>query len=202
MARRAEPAAVKKAKGNPGRRPIAETAPDASAPAESTGSLPAWLDTRRAVGRGKGAARSARMTGLTDQIWNFCYPELSRLNLVKQLDEIALGIFCRAVAEWIDATVTIDREGPTYVTSSNHVEKLHRPHPATRIRREAYAVIKDQGEVLGLNPAARQRLFMAMANRGHLPAGNDNKPRDGELPLAAQPVKSAIGVLAAASTQH
>lgn len=190
MGRRSQPAAVKEAKGNPGRRRIARGAAQADGaiaePKASAGKLPDWIDTRKRVRTKDGKVRAHRISTLAERIWNFAHPELVRLNLVKSLDEIALGIYCRAVAEYVDCTDTIDREGASYVTSSAHVADIRRPHPAVRQRKEAYQVIKEQGEVLGMNPAARQRLFQALLNRaGQLPLpgheGAPAQPADGGL---------------------
>lgn len=197
MARRPQPAAVKAIKGNPGRRKIA-TAEARPEPAEANRTLPGWFDTRQAIPRGKkGWSNAERLSALTESVWNFIEPELRALNLVRKLDVIVLGQFCRYVAEWIDATVTIDREGATYETSSPHVEKMFRPHPALRQRKEAFQAIKDMSDKLGLTPAARQSLFQKMAVQ--LPekaAKNDNAPA-GELPLGN--VGPVIGALASQS---
>jgi P27 family predicted phage terminase small subunit len=211
MGRRRQPAEVQEAKGNPGRRPIAKGAAKedgtVAQPAVSTGGLPEWIDTRHRIPRGrKGWGNAARLSGLAERIWNFAHPELVRLNLVKSLDEIALGIYCRAVAEYVDCTDTIDREGAwysatSYASTANEgpAQILKRPHPAVRQRKEAYQVIKEQGEVLGMNPSARQRMFqMLLGNvgQGRLP-GMDEKPSSADepgLPMEPKP-SSPVGLL-------
>ncbi len=170
-------------------------------PAASTGGLPEWIDTRTRIPRGKkGWGNAARLSTLAERIWNFAHPELTRLNLVKSLDEIALGIYCRAVAEYIDCTDAVDRDGPFYETSSPHVAKMHRPHPALRQRERAYQVIKDQGEVLGMNPASRQRMFQQLLgnlSQSRLPGideGTGARSDEPALPMEP-PGGSPIGLL-------
>tara|TARA_R110000868_G_scaffold100109_1_gene275251 strand:+ start:1083 stop:1721 length:639 start_codon:yes stop_codon:yes gene_type:complete len=211
MGRRKQPASVIEAKGNPGRRPVAKGAPSEDGqivqPQASTGGLPQWIDTRTRIARGKkGRGNAERLSGLAERIWNFAHPELARLNLVKSLDEIALGIYCRAVAEYVDCTDTIDREGAWYAASSymnapgeGVAQILKRPHPAVRQRKEAYQVIKDQGEVLGMNPSARQRMFQQLLGnlgQGRLP-GMDEKPASSEEPALPMPdvPRSPVGLL-------
>jgi P27 family predicted phage terminase small subunit len=136
--------------------------------------MPGFIDTRKKVGRGKVAvARAAAMSNLSQQVWDHVHGELSRLNLVQRLDETALGIFCRAVAEYAHCNVELDRDGMHYEARSyanaaadQPVQILKRLHPAFQIRREAIKVIRDQSDVLGLNPRARQQLFLMLANRG------------------------------------
>ena len=207
--RRAEPAAVKKAKGNPGRRPVRAVSADGVAPAQSQGAMPGFINTRGKVGRGKAAmARAAVMSSLTEQVWNHVHDELSRLNLLQRLDETALGIFCRAVAEYAQCNVELDRDGMHYDAQSyanagpdKPVQILKRLHPAFQIRREAIKVIREQSEVLGLNPSARQRLFRDLANRGingALPLdGGEDKPvaaRLDELPIGFMGLDRATSV--------
>lgn len=209
MGRRRDPAAVQEAKGNPGRRPVAKGAPteDGSVvePSDLVGGLPDWIDTRKRIPRGrKGWSNAERLSKLAERIWNFVHPELVRLNLVKSLDEIALGIYCRAVAEYVDCTDTIDREGSHYEAGSyvnaageGGGQVLKRPHPAIRQREKAYQVIKEQGEVLGMNPSARQKMFqMALGNLSQhaLPGmtgkndADDPKQPKMDMPGSASPI--------------
>ena len=176
MARRAERNEVKRAKGNPGRRPIVDAAPHGAAASEVApeGSLPDWVNTAKMVARRRPTNQKQRaefMTALTRQVWDFARPELVKMNLVKKIDEPALAIWCRAMAEYIAAIIELDRDGMTYTTESAHSGVLHRLHPATRMRKEALQTMKEYGDTLGITPMSRQRLFqmMADAGRGALP---------------------------------
>lgn len=181
MGRRGQSPAVKKAKGNPGRRkmvnePAAPVTPAASVSSPPVGidTMPKWIDTAQAVAKRKptsGKARATYMTELTRGVYEFIAPELSRMNLVKLIDIPALAIYCRAFAEYIASIIELDRDGMTYSTNSPHSGTLHRLHPATRMRKDALQTMKEQSEMLGITPMARYRLFqyMADASKGALP---------------------------------
>jgi P27 family predicted phage terminase small subunit len=176
VGRRAVRNEVKRAKGNPGRRPIVEKAPQGDAPSEvvAEGSLPDWVNTARMISRQRPKTQKQRadfMTGLTRQVWDFAQPELVKMNLVKKIDEPSLAIWCRAMAEYIAAIIELDRDGTTYKTESAHSGTLYRLHPATRMRKEALQTLREYGDALGITPMSRQRLFqmMADAGRGALP---------------------------------
>lgn len=166
--RRPQPAAIKRAKGNPGRRPIAEpveqpaevaVAPPAQAPAGRSPAVPpAWLDTAA-----EGSEQAREMSRLARAMWDKLQPVAAALNLVKDSDINAFARYCRYCAEWIFHTRTIDREGATYVTSSEHVETLIRPHPAVRFRKDVEHALKELEDRLGFTPAARLRLYQALA---------------------------------------
>jgi P27 family predicted phage terminase small subunit len=162
--RRPQPEAVKAAKGNTGRRPSRNPPVATVEPSGSGGRLPGWLDTQKRV-RKVAAQRASKLAG---EIWAFLQPELSRMNLVKSTDDIALGRFCRYMAEWIEYTHVLDQEGTFYITSSPHVGELRRPHPAFKQRKDIEGHLKDLGDVLGLSPSARQRLMMQLANHNGL----------------------------------
>ncbi len=192
MARRPERNEVKRAKGNPGRRPIVDSAPAGAVASEAAaeGSLPDWVNTAKMVAKRRPANAKQRaefMTALTRQVWDFARPELVKMNLVKRIDEPALAIWCRAMAEYIAAIIELDRDGTTYTTTSAHSGLLHRLHPATRMRKDALQTMKEIGDTLGITPMSRQRLFqmMADAGRGALPL---DRIDDDSLAAPASPV--------------
>ncbi|RIK91757.1 MAG: phage terminase small subunit P27 family [Proteobacteria bacterium] len=164
--RRPEPSAVKKAKGNPGRRRIVDAAPSSGIDAAALTAPPAWLDTSAAVD----SAAARETSALAQKIWNELLPDLQRMQLVQATDKNALARYCRYAAEWVYYTRTIDREGAYYTTSSEHVAEIRRPHPAMRFRKDCEQALKELGETMGLNPAARQRLFQQLAAMGKQPA--------------------------------
>lgn len=199
MGRRAVRNEVKRAKGNPGRRPIVDAAPAGAVASEASpeGSLPDWVNTAKLIAKQRPRTQKQRaefMTGLTRQVWDFARPELVKMNLVKKIDEPALAIWCRAMAEYIAAIIELDRDGTTYTTTSPHSGLLHRLHPATRMRKEALQTMKEYGETLGITPMSRQRLFqmMADAGRGALPLDRI----DDEAPTVPA---SPVGLLTKAS---
>ena len=193
--RRPEPEAIKAAKGNTGRRAVRKS-PVATVEPKSSGSrLPGWLDTQKRI-RKVAAERASKLTG---EIWGYLQPELSRMNLVKATDDIVLGRFCRYMAEWIEYTHVLDQEGTFYITSSPHVGELRRPHPAFKQRKDIEQHLTNLGDVLGLSPAARQRLMLQLANNNGLqPHSGDQASRTeggDQLPGLSVPAVSPIGVL-------
>lgn len=165
-----DPAAVKEAKGNPGRRPI--------------GADPVIGDGNQAAGKSERVLPAPVeapiwLTGDGLGIWDRLAPRLVAMKLLSQVDAEAFGRYCRNYARWIRMQDQLDREGEVYESESQH-GKLKRAHPsfliADRLERQLQAV-EDR---FGLNPAERQRLYAARANA---PA---NIP--GELPLGYPPV--------------
>lgn len=180
---RPEPAAIKRAKGNPGRRPIAE--PEKSEAAVVVGKLqpPAWLNTAANVKN----ARARRLTALTLEIWNRTAPLVDRLRLIQGTDLEALGRWCRYMAEWIEYTRDLDRNGATYETSSPHVEKMVRLNPAAHLRRAAELALKELEDRLGFSPSARLRLYQQLAaHQGSLPFDKPTEtPADAPAPATS-----------------
>ncbi len=187
---RPEPAAIKRAKGNPGRRPIAE--PEKPEAAVVVGKLkpPAWLDTAATVKN----ARARRLTALTLEIWNRTAALVDQLRLIQGTDVDAFARWCRYMAEWIEYTRDLDRNGATYETSSPHVEKMVRLNPAAHLRRTAELALKELEDRLGFTPSARLRLYQQLAARqNELPLD-----RSVDTPAIAAPAgqASTVGFLA------
>jgi P27 family predicted phage terminase small subunit len=195
--RRPAPEAVQEAKGNTQRRPRAKRTGASVEAAPAVGTLPGWLDTKRRIQ--KVAAEEA--TKLSGEIYAKLHGDLSRMNLLKSTDEFTFGRFCRYMAEWIVYTHILDREGTFYTTSSPHVGELRRPHPAFKQRQAIEGHLKDLGDVLGLSPAARQRLMLQLANSNGLqPAAQPTAPaKEGgdllSMPAAPAAPASPIGML-------
>lgn len=213
--RRAEPAAIKEAKGNPGKRPIAN--PPEQMAISGLKQPPAWLNTAEYCESVKAAAaaaekdeaeppavetRAQRISRMSLEIWSRLHGDLEHMKLLKSTDEDAFARFCRYMAEWIDFTRQIDLEGPTYTTESNFAGKLRRPNPAVRFRKEVEQSLKDLGDSMGLTPSARQRILQHMAQtQPPLPPGGGH-PRNGEPSEAegadsppAAPLGSSIGIV-------
>ena len=199
--RRAQPEAVKAAKGNTGRRPTPASRPSVDA-APASGTLPTWLQTKKRIRK----AAAERATDLAGEIWAKLQPELARMNLVKMSDEMALGRFCRYMAEWIVYTDILDKEGTFYITTSQFAGELRRPHPAFKQRKDVEQHLKDLGDVLGLSPSARQRLQLQLANNQGLGAtpgahgqpgagANGDSQTEGGGEQLPMPIAGAVGML-------
>lgn len=185
--RKADPPAVKRAKGNPGRRPIVDE-PAAPREAAKPGGMPEFLDTRRSIAKkSKGRARAEKVNGLADTIWSTVEPELVAMGLIRKVDRTMLGLCCRYLAEWVYCTIELDRDGFWYETSSAHVENIKRPHPSVKIRREAWLSLNQLAPDMGLTPGGRMRLIAAMADRLQMPALID-RPEVKEMGQIESPV--------------
>ena len=174
-----EPASVKIAKGNPGRRPIGEVpAVDGSGAVVNP---PAWL----------------KKDGL--RVWKRLAPRLQALKLLASIDAEAFARYCRNFARWLRMQETLDKEGETYESESPH-GKYKRAHPAFLIADRLERGLVSAEANFGLNPAERQRLFAARASGslGDLFGGakvDDKKPA---MPAANAPARgegSAVGFL-------
>lgn len=146
MGRRPDPAGVAAQKApvrskRETKTPGANAAPDVP---ESGLKAPAWL---------KGEAL---------EIWQRRAPMLQKARLLQAADELAFARYCRNFADWLKLRKALDTDGFTYETDSNH-GKMRRSDPnfliADRLERQLLA-IEDR---FGLNPAERQRLFLARA---------------------------------------
>lgn len=133
------PAAVREAKGNPGKRRMA---PDAAATLAATGGVapPEWL-------KGEGL-----------KVWGRLAPNVARLKLLTPVDAESFARYCRNLARWLKMQEVLDREGETYESESQH-GKLKRAHPAFLIGDRLARLLESQEAVFGLNPAERQRIF-------------------------------------------
>lgn len=165
-----EPAAVKKAKGNSGRRPIAtaEIEAEANKAAEeafpSSGGIqpPVWMNE-------DGRA-----------IWESLVYRLSAMKILQLIDAQTFARYCQDFGRWVKLQKQLDDEGTTYESESPH-GKYMRANPAfmqsDRLNRSL--MMMESG--FALNPADRQRLFAARsaaANQGGLfdqpDVGDDN----------------------------
>jgi P27 family predicted phage terminase small subunit len=169
--RRPEPAAIKTAKGNPGRRPIGDHA------AEGHARAPDWL------------------TGQGREIWTRLAPDLARMNLLKRPDELTFGRYCELFGLWLTARKGVEAGGLVTVTNSEHVENMERlsKHLAAMLLIEKRLV--DMEDRFGLNPANRQRIYAQRAQAGanvpgDLPFGGDDTP-----PPSSSPERTPIGFL-------
>jgi P27 family predicted phage terminase small subunit len=189
-----QPASIKEAKGNAGRRPIgsdpalpADQTVDGASVAEASSAIepPDWL----------------KKEGLV--VWERHAPRLVAQRLLTATDVAPFARYCRNFARWLKMQRIIDKEGETYESESAH-GKLKRAHPAfliaDRIERGLLA-IEDR---FGINPAERQRIYAARAASGIRPNdlfGGTQQPKPGTTAQTApsdaeqSKAKSAIGFL-------
>lgn len=159
--RKPDPAAVRKAKGNPGKRPVGDDpAPSAASDSEvgaNTIAAPSWLE---------GKARD---------IWNTHAPIQQRLKLLSEADINAFGRYCQMFQMWIDCNTDIKANGTTYKVKSNHGEWL-RPNPSFVMMKSLNQELIKIEDRFGMSPAERQRIFASRAGSG--------ARAPGELPMS------------------
>lgn len=148
--RKPQPAEVAEAKGNPGKRKSVKASP------AQAGQLPVEPPAHVRTGKAR-------------KIWKEYAPKLKGLGFIRETDSPLFILFCDTMAEYLEARDTVAVEGFTYVTSSPHVDKIHRMHPAAMIMRRAKQdLIKLCGE-LGLTPSMRTQILTRLA-RPEMPA--------------------------------
>lgn len=183
MARRTQPAAVKAAKGNPGRRKIAAESPAATGAVRATFPAPRNL---------KADERA---------IWQKLAPELGQMRILRPTDLPAFRRYVVLLAKWAAVEKLLRPARLVQVTNSEHVQNMERISKALMV---AIMLDKRLGEIedrFGLNPSARQALLMKMAQ---VQPGLPFDPRPGDADrgsVAPVPVKqSPIGILSPAGS--
>lgn len=182
MGRNAQPAAVKEAKGNPGRRRIAKEGPAA---AISSIAPPSGLKV--------GPRR----------IWERLAPELAGMRILRPSDLTAFRRYCVFVYKWAQVEPMLLGAKATVTTVSAHnPDGLERKSQALLVALMLDKRLSEIEDRFGLNPAARQRLMLQMAQQGALPlqggAQPTGEPKDSmPLPMVEKTElpESPIGLL-------
>lgn len=129
--RKKQPARLKIANGNPGKRKIQ----DEPQPKQGSPVCPEWFgDDARAE-------------------WERVVPELERLKLLTVIDGAAIEGHCLNYARALDCERTLAKEGVTFAT-----EHGPKKRPEATIAKECWGMVRAFLSELGLSPAARARL--------------------------------------------
>ena len=131
------PSAIKRARGNPGRRPLPKHEPR---PTVSVPACPAELNA---------AARRE---------WMRAGAILERLRVITDLDRGVLSIYCSAFATRMLAEKHIRKEGHIVDTVSARGVPMRVPNLWIRIGRDAGKQMMDACRELGLSPSSRTRV--------------------------------------------
>ena len=210
--RKAKPPGVKRAAGNPGKRPLP---PIAKADARADRAIDAGNDFDDELQADLGAGESAGCemdiyppAGSTAtanvqtpawlpveacNIWQALAPELERLHILQNIDAWTFARYCRNFARWLKLQDQLDREGETYEAQTKHGEFI-KAHPAYMIADRLDRLLRDHEQEFCLNPGDRQRFAMARSNLGAGGSLFDPPKGGGERPPAKQPA-SAVGWL-------
>lgn len=178
-----QPDAVKRLRGNPGKRKLAS---DKEVPVVA-----------QPVGHAK---PSNKLRPAARHVWNTLAPELQRLNLLRGTDSNALSRYCDDLAAYWDVSEKLRVKGLTYEVNSNH-GTYQRLNPLFTVQERLAArliVIEDR---FGLSPQSRQALMVRAAqlaaSQGNLPFGGAAQPD----PLPS-PDGSPVGFFGDATTKH
>lgn len=132
-----KPTALRQLQGNPGKRPL----PKGEARPEVKGrvpSAPRWL--------GEEARRE----------WRRIAPLLHRAGLLTEVDVVALGMMCEALAVYHQAKEAMGNEGLIVVSDKGNSYQ----HPALGILNSARSDILRWAREFGMTPAARSRISL------------------------------------------
>lgn len=171
MARRADPPAVQKAKGNPGRRKSAMAKREeeiariadilASAPADPAdpNAPPALID--------RGPMFKAAIA-----VWKMMAAKLSETHRLQQQHRPLFAMFCVYYAEWVMANEDIMANGLTQtvptVAAGGQMERIR---PVVRIRDAAFSQVLALSARFGLTPTDEYDLFKAQQAAAYLNPG-------------------------------
>lgn len=176
-----QPAVVKEAKGNPGKRRIGRAPETALQLGEVK--APAWL-------KGKGVA-----------VWNRIAPVQVKLKLLTPADVETFARYCRNFARWLEMQDALDAGEVTYtVETASGV--VHRPRPEFMIGDRLERQLLAAEDRFGLNPAERQRIYAARQVTPDPGLGlfaDANAVRESDLAAKpadpAKPDKGVVGLL-------
>lgn len=143
--RRPLPSAIKKLRGNPGKRAHNTAEPKAPIGAPK---MPAGLDK------------------LAIAEWKAIVPLLLALGVLTQVDGKALAAYCMAYARWMEAHEEVQRLGliveePIVGLRNGELQELgarYKRNPAVSIEHEAMKIMKAYLVEFGLTPSSRARL--------------------------------------------
>lgn len=147
--RRPLPTAVKKLRGNPGKRPLNKNEP--AAPAR---------DPVMPKGLSAAAARE----------WKAILPELRQLGVLSTIDGKALAAYCHAYARWMEAEREVKRLGIVVEEPIMHFDRetgeseldgyRYKKNPAVTISETAMKIMKSFLVEFGMTPSSRSRVHI------------------------------------------
>ena len=194
---KAASAAVNKAKGNPGRRPIdvAKKPPVSSSKvgADGAGKIQSGgVEGARGKSGVHGIASPPWLSVEGRKIWNAIAPNLVQLNIMQKIDGHTFGRYCENFALWLEAKREIRTAGAWYSSSSPHGD-YRRVHPAFMIADRLDRSLRQEEANFGINPADRQKLFLARSDKplGDLFGDQTPQAKSDDQPTDAPP--SAVG---------
>lgn len=200
MARRADPPAVQKAKGSPGRRKgavarreaeiarVAKILAEAPRDAADPNAPPKLID------RGKMFAGAIA-------VWKMMAPKLSSTHRLQAQHRPIFAMFCVYFAEWVAANEDIMKNGATQsvpTVAGGEGATMERIRPIVRIRDAAFDQVLKLSARFGLTPTDEYSLFKEQSAAAHHPGLFDRpvqpEARDeGAAPEAPPATASLVG---------
>lgn len=140
--RRPKPTELKKAQGNPGKRPLNELEPQ---PEIIDGSVPAYL------------SKPAR------RWWDLLSPMLIRIKILTEADHLALAMLCEQAAQADEATRLIRKSGimvkkQLYDRAGKKIGHVPVINPAFKVQVECTKQLKSLLTEFGITPASRAKV--------------------------------------------
>lgn len=133
----AKPTRIRELQGNPGKRKLPKGEPRPSVK-DRVPSAPRWL-SKEAKGE-----------------WRRIAPLLHRTGLLTEVDGVALGMMCEALAVYHQAKEAMGGEGLIVVSDKGNSYQ----HPALGIMNSARADVLRWAREFGMTPAARSRISL------------------------------------------
>ncbi|HSH41046.1 MAG TPA: P27 family phage terminase small subunit [Arenicellales bacterium] len=178
--RRAQPDALKAAKGNPGRRKLQDQIGEAKAPALLDKiEYPAFLTHDR-----------------ERELFRRIVEDFVLRRIARPPDLTAYARWAHYIHRWMLCKETLDGKATWYETESNHGKMLRR-HPMFKDQLDLERILQSLEDRLGLNPVARQNIIRGLAAvppaltdlfDEHGQGGEDRPQDSGEKPADESPV--------------
>jgi len=138
------PTALKKLRGNPGRRPLNkhEPQPDPAVP-----ECPDWIDD------------------IAKAHWRHIVPQLHAMGVLARIDQDALAAYCKAYARWRNAEEFIQHKGEVYtIKDDNGRVRYVQQWPQVSIAQQMYKTILRLQQEFGLTPSSRSRINVSVVS--------------------------------------
>lgn len=104
--------------------------------------------------------------------WNRVLPELTRLELTKELDAGLLAAYCRTWSLFVDACRDVDERGITIVNTGSNGFEQHAANPAVAVQLKAIAQLNALAAKFGFTPSDEMKL----AKPAEVPSGDEANP--------------------------
>ena len=169
--RKADPAEVQAAKGNPGKR--ADRAPVTADVPAIDGDAPADLGERETI------------------VWRKLHEDLGRLKMLRATDEWVLKRYCGTLVQYARVSDELKERGEVYDAATVSGGTLRRIEPLFVVQQHLAKRLESMEDRLGLNPRARYEILHRLSTAAPPTPPDPSQPYEGNAPSAP----GAIGFL-------